>query len=142
MKTPKEVLLARHRGIEPKLERMWASVAAVCDRREPSEVGANRAPLQFLGWKLWRELIWPCRRIWAGLACVWALIIALHLASSEPAPQIAGKSVPRSRDEMQALVEQRRMLAQMIEPVAETTDKHKAKLLGPRSEQVLTTSVG
>ena len=112
MKTPREVLLSRHRDIGPKLERMWPSVAAVCDRRGSREVGAHRAPLQLL----WRELIWPCWRVWAGLACAWALIAVLNLASREPTTQVASKAQPPSRAEMQALIEQRRMLAQLIEP--------------------------
>src|SRR5881296_3639571 len=111
MKTPREVLLNQHRHVEPKLERMWSPVAAVCDRRNRNTVGAHRAPLQLL----WRELILPCRRIWAGLACAWVLIIALHLASPEPAARVAGKTAPTSPEEMQALIEQRRMLPQMID---------------------------
>jgi hypothetical protein len=116
MKTPREVLLSQHRHVEPKLNRIWH---------------AELAP-RLSGNVVWRELIWPCRRVWVGLACAWALIIALHVASSEPAPQITGKPAPRSRDEMQALVEQRRMLAQMIEtpPAA----NHKPNPSGPRSE--------
>ena len=138
MKTPREVLLARHRGIEPKLEQMWPSVAAICDRRGSREVGAHRAPLQLL----WRELIWPCRRVWAGLACAWTLIIVVHVASSEPTTRDTGKTPPQSREEMQALAEQRRMLAQLIEPTAEPSEKHKSELPGPRSEQVSQTSMG
>ena len=138
MKTPREVLLSQHRKVEPKLDEMWSSVAAVCDRRGPREVGAHRAPLQLL----WRELIWQCRRVWAGLACAWALIIVLHVASSEPATLVASKSAPRSREEMQALAEQRRMLAQLIEPTAEPSEKHKSELPGPRSEQVSQTLMG
>ena len=138
MKTPREVLLARHRGIEPKLEQMWPFVAAVCDRRGSCEVGAHRAPLQLL----WRELIWPCRRVWAGLACAWTLIIVVHVASSEPTTRDTGKTPPQSREEMQALAEQRRMLAQLIEPTAEPSEKHKSELPGPRSEQVSQTLMG
>ncbi len=130
MKTPREILLSRHREVEPKLERMWTSVAAVCDRREPHEVGAHRAPLRLL----WRELIWPCRRIWAGLACAWALIAVLNLASREPAPQVASKTEPLSREQMQALIEQRRMLAQLIEPTPAPSNKHDPAFSGPRSE--------
>ena len=148
MKTPREVLLARHRGIEPKLEQMWPFVAAVCDRRGSREVGAHtrqrptgqggKAPLQLL----WRELIWPCRRVWAGLACAWTLIIVVHVASSEPTTRDTGKTPPQSREEMQALAEQRRMLAQLIEPTAEPSEKHKSELPGPRSEQVSQTLMG
>jgi len=126
MKTPREVLLSRHRDAEPKLDRMWSGIAA-----RPAV-----APYQLL----WRELIWPCRRIWAGLACAWVVIVVLNLSSFEPAPHVAGMSAPQSREEIQALIEQRRMLAQLIEPMPSPSDKRKSNPPGPRSEMALKAS--
>jgi hypothetical protein len=83
----------------------------------------------------WRELIWPYRRIWAGLACAWALIIALNVASYEPAPQVARKTEPPSCEEMRALVEQRQMLAQLIGPWPEPAERQKSVSPGPRSDR-------
>jgi len=142
MKKPREVLFEKHRSIEPKLESLWRSklapsVAAVCDRRGSREVGAHRVPLQLL----WRELIWPCRRVWAGLACVWAFIIVLNVANREAGPQPTGRTTPPSREEMQALAEQRRMLAQLMETPQEV-DKRDVKWTGPRSERTLKVSIG
>jgi hypothetical protein len=118
MKTPREVLLNQHRHVEPKLSRIWH---------------AELAP-RLSGNVVWRELIWPCRRIWVGLAGAWVLIIAVHLATAEPVSQVAGKSAPAlSREEMQALAEQRRLMAQMIDlPPAE---HQKPNPPGPRSER-------
>lgn len=147
MKTPREILLKRHQSVEPKLDRMWAetlapAVAAVCDRRESGVkrgVGAHRAPLQGLlftvGWKLWRELIWPSRRIWAGLAVAWLLILGLNMASSEPAPRVVSKAEPRAGEEVRALIEQRRMLAQLIGSLPETDHTRPSNRPGPRSER-------
>ena len=148
MKTPREILLKRHRSVEPKLDRLWAdslapAVAAVCDRRKTGqecEVGAHRAPLQgnvlfAAGWKLWRELIWPNRHIWAGLGCAWLLIIALNVASYEPKTQVVSKAAPPSREEMRALIEQRQLLAQMIGLVPEPAGRRKSHPSGPRSER-------
>jgi hypothetical protein len=123
MKTPREVLLSRHRDIEPKLERMWTRITA-----RPAV-----APYQLFV-TFWRELIWPCRRIWAGLACTWVLIIAAHLASSQPSTQVAGKTTPPSREEMQALAEQRRMLAQLIGEEPKPTNKRQLASPGQHSE--------
>ena len=119
MKTPREVLLSRHRNVEPKLNRIWYDVL------KP----------RLRGNVVWRELIWPCRRVLGGLACAWALIIALHLASSEPAIRDAGKAAPQSRDEMLALAEQRQMLAQMIAPPL--AENRKLNPSGPRSQRAL-----
>jgi hypothetical protein len=147
MKKPREILLERHQSAEPKLDRMWAdtlapAVAAVCNRRESGVkrgVGAHRAPLQGLplavGWKLWRELIWPCRRIWVGVACAWVLILGLNMASSERSPRVVSHAEPRSGEELRALIEQRRLLAQLIGPMAEPATRRKSNPPGPRSDR-------
>jgi hypothetical protein len=112
-------LFDRHRTIEPKLNRIWYNALAP----------------RLTGNVVWRELVRPCRQVWAGLACAWVLIIAVHLASSEPAARVDGKTAPPSRDEMQAMVEQRRMLAQLIGPSPEPAVHRKAVAPGPRSER-------
>jgi hypothetical protein len=139
MKTPREILLKRHRSVEPRLDRMWADSLAPKLRLELSSATAvepvHQKLLFAVGWKLWRELIWPNRRIWAGLACAWVLIIVLNVASYEPSPQVADKAKPRSREEMRALIEQRQLLAQMIGPVPEPASRRKSHPSGPRSER-------
>ena len=133
MKTPREILLKQHQSVEPKLERMWAENLSPEVRSEGMSAGGN--VVFAVGWTLWRELIWPSRRIWAGLACAWVVILALNVASSEAPPRVASKAEPRSSDEMQALIEQRRMLAQMLDPLSETSAKRKSNLPGPRSDR-------
>jgi hypothetical protein len=41
----------------------------------------------FLDWC--HDLIWPCRRVWAGFAVVWLVILALNIAERDPAPSPA-----------------------------------------------------
>jgi hypothetical protein len=120
MRTPREVLLNRHRNAEPKLNEIWQRIAA-----RPAV-----APYQLL----WRELILPCRRIWAGLACAWVAIAVLNMISAEPAPKVASTSQRPSREDFQALAEQRRMLAQLIGPLPEPERRRAPVLPGPRSE--------
>jgi hypothetical protein len=149
MKTPREILLKHHQTVEPKLERMWdeslsPTVAAVCDRRKSRherEIGAPRAPLQLFAWKLWRELVLPSRRVWAGLACAWVLIAVLNLASAEPATRIVSQVKPPSGEELRALIEQRRMLSQLIGPLSEPVYPRKRVVPGPRSERAAQTTV-
>ena len=133
MKSPREILLKQNRSVEPKLDRMWVENLSPELQSEGTPVGEN--VFLAVGWTLWRELIWPSRRIWSGLTCAWVVIVALNLASFEPAPQVANKAEPRSRDEMQALIEQRRMLAQMLDPLSEASAKRKSNLPGPRSDR-------
>jgi hypothetical protein len=119
MKTPREILLSQHRHVEPKLNRIWH--AAVTPR--------------LAGNVMWRELIWPCRRIWLALACAWVLIVVLNLMSTEPAPRVAGTSRRPTREELQALAEQRRMLAQLIGTLPEPVRQRKSSVPQPRSER-------
>lgn len=140
MKTPREILLKRHRSVGPKLDRVWdeslaASVAAVYDRRD-----SKRNLFLVVGWTLWRELILPSRRTWAGLACAWVLIAVLNLALSEPTTKVASQSKPHSGEEVRALIEQRRMLAQLIGLPAEPAYTQKRTAPGPRSERAAQTS--
>jgi hypothetical protein len=93
------------------------------------------------GWKLWRELVLPSRRIWAGLACAWVVIAVLNLASSEPAMEVASLTKPPSHEEMRALIEQRHMLAQLIGPLSEHAYTQKRTSPGPHSERAAQTAV-
>ena len=133
MKKAREILLKRHQSVEPKLHRVWTRTLAPAQRGETKP--AHRSLPLAVGWKLWRELIWPSRRIWASLACAWVLIVALNLASSEPATRVASVVTPPSHEEMRALIEQRQMLAQMIGPMPEPAIKRKSAPLGPRSDR-------
>src|ERR1035437_206561 len=103
MKTPREILLKRHQTVEPKLERMWTENLSPELRSEATPAREN----VFLaaGWALWRELVLPSRRIWAGLACAWVLIAVLNLASAEPATKAVSQVKPPSGEELRALLE-------------------------------------
>ncbi len=145
MKTPREILLKLHRSVEPKLDQMWDESLAPelqSGRAHIRETSTDRQNL-FLaaGWKLWRELVLPSRRIWAGLACAWVVIAVVNLASSEPTTEVVSQTKPRSGEELRALIEQRRMLAQLIGPLSEPDVARKSSPPGPRSEREAQTSV-
>ncbi len=132
MKTPREILLDLHRSAEPDLDRLWNQKLAPALANDSTLV--HRNALVAAGWKMWRELIVPNRRIWAGLACAWVVIGALNLVSSERAVAVASQNRPPSHEEMRALVEQRRMLAQLIGPAPESASPRKHTMPGPHSE--------
>jgi hypothetical protein len=144
MKTPREILLKLHRSAEPKLDHLWDESLAPelpSGRAYTLEASTRRQNL-FLaaGGKLWRELVLPSRRIWASLACTWVVIAVLNLASSEPATKVASQVKPPSREEIRALIEQRRMLAQLIGPLSEPAYNQKRTLPGPHSERAARTA--
>jgi hypothetical protein len=139
MKESREILLKHHRSVEPKLDRIWAESLATELQSEAMPTRQN--VFLAVGWTLWRELVLPSRRIWAGLACAWLLIAVLNLASSEPSTKVASKVQPPSHEEIQALLEQRRMLAQLIGPLSEPAYTQKRTAPGPRSDRAAQTSV-
>lgn len=95
MKTPREILLARHRAVNTKLDQIRREVVDDIRRRERSadarpEERVNRPFLAAAALKLWRELVWPSRGKWAGLAAVWLVILGYNLGSSEDSVAVAG----------------------------------------------------
>jgi len=139
VKTPREILLLRHQAVEPKLDRMRIEILSA-ELRPKASFAARMKPternLAFgIAQTLWRELIWPCRRVWAGVACAWLLIIGLNAASFERAPRVASKMGPRSGEEIRAFVEQRRMLAQLTDALPEPANTRKTNPPGPRTDR-------
>jgi hypothetical protein len=62
-----------------------------------------------------RELLWPCPQAWAGLAAVWAAIIALNFATREPARALEARNLsPPSAEVRLVLKQQHQLLAELI----------------------------
>ncbi len=137
MKTPREILLARHQAADPKLDAIRQSaVAAVstrgCDRRPASPTMAAAAILK----TLWHELIFPSRRIWAGLATAWLFIVAANMSmrdhSSAATPQV-----------VMSLPQQERLLAELSGPgipaIAEPQKSYTPRPSSRRLREITTT---
>lgn len=107
MKTPREILLAQHQGATPKLDILRRAVVADLKPNPPREPG-----IPFL-LQLWRELIWPCRRMWAGLAAAWLLIVTFNFAQRDVAPVVIAKQESSGAVRL-AFHEQRRLLEEII----------------------------
>ena len=136
MKTPKEILLERRRSIEPKLDSIRESVLSTeCRHEKPIAEPETALPLRAV-LKLWRELIWPARRVWAGFALVWLIIVTLNLTDSAPPQQRSvATSKPASGGMPAIWQEQRKVLAELtgsMEPV--DMDKPKVTAPKPRSQ--------
>jgi hypothetical protein len=126
MKTPREILFRHHRQAEPKLDEVrrnaLASLAGApaCGRFKAPHarrwfwIGLSRleAGVPVL-WRIWRELIWPARRAWAGMAVVWVAVLAVNLQLRTAVPAaptghtMAGGVVP-------AFQERQRWLAELL----------------------------
>jgi hypothetical protein len=119
MKTPRELLTQRHQSVEPKLDALRREVVAEHVIAPQFQSGPEAAPgfhpRRFVK-KLWQELVLPCRWAWSGMAAVWIAILALNLASSGSAPQLAAaKTSPRNPQIMAALKEQTQMRLQLLD---------------------------
>jgi hypothetical protein len=110
MKTPREILFARHQNAAPKLDAIRREVLNAEFQGEDKTPFYLNLPLMF-----WRELIFPCRRIWAGLAAVWILIFAVNFSLRDNSQTIAMKSSP-SPEMILTFGQQERLLAELIGP--------------------------
>ena len=139
MKTPREILLERHRAIEPKLDAIRQSaVAAVCDRRISTDCVRERRSqtTATMIWRIiWHELIFPCRRTWAGLAAVWMALFIFNVSQRDKAELAARKLPPPSPEAIMAWRQQERLLAELIGPSAPgDAERRKIFLPKPRTE--------
>ena len=131
MKTPRHILLARHRGMETKLDHTRQRVIA----------GLSAAPNPHAGHRLlaaWREFFHVPRAAWAGLAAVWLVILGLNFAARETAaPALAAPraEAPRSPETLQALREQKRLFAELVGPLQERDASLPRFVPRPRSER-------
>jgi hypothetical protein len=130
MKTPREVLFERHWAARPKLdairrESVEQAALSVAKPPHPSPLprwGRGGMPVLRL---IWLELILPSRRIWAGLAVVWILILAANFSMRDHAvvPMAKTSSPTELITEFQ---QQQELLAQLIgpdEPIAAEPQK-------------------
>jgi hypothetical protein len=120
MKTPREILLAHHKAAETKLDcirRNAVRVAADVNRRSALVREFTFAATAFRALTIpFRELIWPCRRTWAGLAAVWVALLAFNLTQAERGQLVAAKSTTSPGELRLALLEQQRLLTELIGP--------------------------
>jgi hypothetical protein len=135
MKPPKEILFRRHENIGPKLDAIRASV--VRERQtERVEVSPVRDATRWTSvvMKLWQELVWPCRRIWAGMAAVWVAVLIFCLGAQESQTELANNAPQSAPAVMTAWREQRQMMAQLLDP-ASAEAITRSRIPGPRSEE-------
>jgi hypothetical protein len=124
MKTPREILLARHRSAESKLD---AIRGAVLPRATPP------------GARFIREFLLPLRWHFAGMSAAWLLVALLNTYQTSPA--VTAADVPRSspRQLLVALAENRRRLVEVIDESAIDIPAAAQPFVPPRRGAVQTT---
>jgi hypothetical protein len=116
-KTPREILLERHRAAGGRLDAIRERVLV----QELTATDAGAAPgsqdiattLARLPLRVWTELFWRCRRIWGGLAAAWLVIIVVNVQSLEEPSATQSGSGGASPAFWTFVVEQNRLLTEL-----------------------------
>jgi len=90
MPSPREILLARHRAVEPRLDALRATVLAEALAADTPQSDCGHGPILPLDWlrTLWRELIFPSRLAWTALAAVWIVLLTLNSSQRRDADRV------------------------------------------------------
>jgi hypothetical protein len=138
MKTPREILLARLRAVEPKLNLLRQDVVEELNNKGTKTQSFAVNLLSLLPGcpnAIWRELIWPARRIWAGLAAVWLLIFVVNFSMRDHSEIKMAKS-PSSPEVIMAFRQQQQLLSELIGPDdPSAAEAQKTYLPRPASER-------
>lgn len=132
MKTPRDILFARHQAAAPKLDTLRREVVTGLNNKatkEQSFAGSLVTGLLGCSNKLWRELIFPSRRVWAGLATAWLLILAVNFSLRDHS-SVAGQKFS-SPAPMMTFQQQERLLAELTGP-DELRVAERPKIFSPR----------
>ncbi len=116
MKTPREVILERHQSAQTKLKVIRGEDLAACARS--AAAGASVGPqatlrLGDIAGQIWQEMFWPWRRIWAGVAATWLVILGLILAGGDM-PRAASARPLRPNPEALAVLRQQELLLSQL----------------------------
>jgi hypothetical protein len=134
MKTPRELILERHQSAEAKLKAIRAGDLAASARSAAAASG-ERWPtfsLAAVAQRFWAETLWPWRRVWAGVAAGWLVVLALNLAGSETSTTVSARPA-RFNPEVQAVLQQQEELLAQLLGLETSPHASRARIPGPRS---------
>jgi hypothetical protein len=128
MKTPKEILLAAHQALAPRLDQMREDVLAAELGGAGNVSTKRRNSFAAVPVKLWNELIWPSRRAWAGLAAVWVALAVVHFSQRGNEKETSSNPDPQMLAEWD---EQQKILEQFINERTQVAEKASAPMVPP-----------
>jgi len=134
MKTARETLLARHHAAVPKLDAIRRKVLAELNHQDTkAQSWTTRFVSSCLGGsnKLWLELVWPCRRIWTGLAAVWILLFIVNFSQRDVAQvRVVKSSSPTAM--MTTFRDQQKILNELFADRSLPAEADRPKIFSPK----------
>jgi hypothetical protein len=128
MKTPRELLFARHQTVAAKLDAIRQQV--IEQQCQVAGRQSSEPSLSFFA-KAWMELIWPCRRIWTGLAVVWVLLAIVNFSQRDPSQPVMAKNT--STREMVAMFrDQQKLLNELLADRARPPEAERPRIFAPK----------
>lgn len=127
MKTPREILLERHRATSPKLDAIRRNALAATHQPEPASPSFSL-----------RHFLWSIRWHLAGMSAVWFVIALISLDSGQGSQMVATiptAKIPPPEVILASLRENHRQLSQMIENQPADADRQKTSAPKPHSER-------
>jgi len=134
MKTPREILFARHQAAAPKLDPIRREVVRKLNNqatKEQSFPAVFVSSLLGCSNKFWQELILPSRRVWTGLAVVWVLIFAVNFSQRDTVSSVSGKPV-RSQAVMMSWQAQQRWMNELLADRSAPPEAERPKTFSPK----------
>jgi len=140
MKTPRDILFARHQSAAPKLDAIRRQVVLELNHQDTK---AQSRTENLVSWclggskKLWQELIWPCRRIWTGLAAIWILIFIVNFSQRDGSQTMIAKSSP-SPEMMMTFRDQQKWLDELLADRSLPMDAGQPRIFSPKPRTEIT----
>ena len=134
MKTPREILFARHRAVAPKLDTIRREVMAELNHQDTKAQSwaANLAFWCLGGSKqLCQELILPCRRTWAVLAAVWIMLFIVNVSQRDNISSVTGTSA-RSGGAVMSLQTQQRWMNELLADRSSPPEAERPRIFTPK----------
>ena len=94
----------------PTVQRQWARAVQAAGKPEP--VRRLTPAIALLDW--WQEVIWSCRRIWAGLAAVWVVLLVVNFSGRDHSQTVVRKFSPPSPEMTMTFRQQESLLTELI----------------------------
>jgi hypothetical protein len=110
MKTPRDILLAKHQATAPKLDVIRHQIVATQFHRRSFAVIVLYLPSLF-----WRELVLPSRRVWTGLATIWILILVVNFFLRDHSQKAMARVAPYPNMVL-ALRQQQQLMSELFNP--------------------------